>query len=520
MDGEHSKGDGYPANRWLILAVMSLSLIIVMLNNVTLNVALPELSLDLGADNSELQWIMDSYALVFGGTLLVMGALGDRFGRKGALQIGLIIVGAASAWTALYADSSTDVILARATMGLGAALVMPSTLSVVLVVFPPDERGKAIGIWAAMAGVGAPIGLLVGGWAVETYDWEMVFLINVPIIIFALIVGALIVPKSSDKEKRPLDMIGAILSVIALASLLFGIIEGPNLGWTDTEVLAAFAIAIVTGLGFVQWQNKTEYPLLPLEFFKNRKFTLGLVAIALAMFVMFSFMFMQMLHFQLVRGLSPLSAAIRFFPLPIGLMPAAANSDKLVAKFGRPNVITAGLILVASGLFLFTLVEIDTDYWQIAATFVLLGMGMGLTMAPSTTAIMDAIPESKAGVGSATNDASREIGGALGIAIGGSVLNVIYQDSISIPQSAMGSSGKILGSFPDAIRIGREMIGRGKAKADQTLIGEGEELILSAQLSFIEGMVGACLVAGCVALIAAFIVKWKMPEDDPITEEE
>ncbi|HJM68181.1 MAG TPA: DHA2 family efflux MFS transporter permease subunit [Candidatus Thalassarchaeaceae archaeon] len=496
----------YPANRWAILGVMSLSLVIVMLNNVTLNVALPDLSTDLSADNSELQWIMDAYALVFGGTLLVMGALGDRFGRKGALQIGLIIVGAASAWTAFYADSSTDVIIARATMGLGAALVMPSTLSVVLVVFPPEERGKAIGIWAAMAGVGAPIGLLVGGWAVETYDWEMVFLINVPIILLALVAGAVIVPRSKDNEERPLDAIGALLSVVTLASLLYGIIEGPSLGWTNTGVMGAFALTITSGIMFILWQRRTEFPLLPLDFFKNPRFSIGLIAIAMAFFVMFSFMFMQMLHFQLVRGHSPFSAAIRFFPLPIGLMPAAANSDRLVAKFGRPNVISTGLCLVATGLFLFTQVDIDTSYLQIAATFFFLGVGMGLTMAPSTTAVMDAIPHSKAGVGSATNDASREVGGALGIAIGGSVLNEIYQSTITIPASASAQSGVIQESFPAAITIGQRMLELGNP--------EGAELIRSARESFIEGMVGACIVAGCVALLAAIIVKWKMPHDE------
>ncbi|MBT4925461.1 MAG: MFS transporter, partial [Euryarchaeota archaeon] len=204
------KNSSFPDNRWLILGVMSLSLIIVMLNNVTLNVALPELSKDLKADNSQLQWILDSYALVFGGTLLVMGALGDRYGRKGALQIGLVTVAGASAWTALFAETAEQVIAARAVMGLGAALVMPSTLSVVLVVFPSHERGKAIGIWAAMAGVGAPIGLLVGGWAVENFDWQMVFLINVPIIIFALIAGAILVPKSRDESQMPLDWTGAL----------------------------------------------------------------------------------------------------------------------------------------------------------------------------------------------------------------------------------------------------------------------------------------------------------------------
>ena len=495
----------YPDNRWLILGVMSLSLVIVMLNNVTLNVALPELSKDLKAGNSELQWIMDSYALVFGGTLLLMGALGDRFGRKGALQIGLVIVASASAWTAFYAETSNQVIIARAAMGLGAALVMPSTLSVVLVVFPSEERGKAIGIWAAMAGIGAPIGLLVGGWAVENYDWQMVFFINVPIIIFALIAGALVIPRSKDSTGRPLDLVGSLLSVIALGSLLYGIIEGPNLGWDDQTVIIAFVAFLLSGFGFIRSQLRTEYPLLPLEFFSQRQFTIGLMAIALAMFVMFSFMFMQMLHFQLVRGLSPLEAAIRFFPLPLGLMPAAANSDRLVGKLGRKKVITLGLSLVTAGLLLFTLVTTETAYIQIALTFVLLGLGMGLTMAPSTTAIMEAIPENKAGVGSATNDASREIGGALGIAIGGSVLNQIYQKALVVPESFSHMKDVLSSSFPASMRIGAEVGG-----------ADGAALIASAQESFVSGMIGSCYVAAVVAAIAAVIVWFMMPDESSV----
>ena len=495
----------YPDNRWMILGVMSLSLVIVMLNNVTLNVALPELSKDLKADNSQLQWIMDSYALVFGGTLLLMGALGDRFGRKGALQIGLVIVACASVWTALYAETSNQVIFARAAMGLGAALVMPSTLSVVLVVFPPEERGKAIGIWAAMAGIGAPIGLLVGGWAVENYDWQMVFLINAPIIIVALLLGAVLVPRSKDATGKPLDWFGAFLSVVALGSLLYGIIEGPSLGWGHQNVLLAFVIFFITSIAFVQWQLKCESPLLPMEFFSQRQYSIGLMAIALAMFVMFSFMFMQMLHFQLVRGLSPLEAAVRFFPLPLGLMPAAANSDKFVAKFGRRKVITFGLCLVAAGMMLFALVDRSTAYAQIAVTFTLLGLGMGLTMAPSTTAIMEAIPHNKAGVGSATNDASREIGGALGIAIGGSILNQIYQSSLVIPESLMTYKGVLMNSFPSAMRIGAEAENR----------ADGALLIASAQDAFVEGMVGSCYITAVVAILAAIIVWTMMPDEEP-----
>ena len=443
--------------RWAILAVMSLSLVIVILNNVTLNVALPELSKELNADNTDLQWMVDAYALIFGGTLLVMGAIGDRFGRKPALQLGLIMVAITSGATAMYASTSEHVILARAVMGLGAALVMPATLSVVVVVFPSEERGKAVGIWAAMAGAGAPIGLIVGGWSVENYGWEMVFWINVPVIVLALILGFFLVPNSRDSQKRPLDLFGSILSIGALLSILYAIIEAPNAGWTSIETLGIGALGVLLTLAFIKWERTTEHPMLPISLFGKMGFTMGLVAISLAFFVMFSFMFTQMLHFQLVRGHTALAAAIRFIPLPLGLMPAAANSDKLVAKFGNNNVVALGLTLVCAGMLLFTTVEVGTEYLRIALTFFILGLGMGLTMAPSTTLVMDSIPEDKAGVGSATNDASREVGGALGIAIGGSVLNQIYQDKLVIPEGMEAYSTVLTESFPAAMRIGLEM---------------------------------------------------------------
>ena len=439
--------------RWAILAVMSLSLVIVILNNVTLNVALPELSKELNADNTDLQWMVDAYALIFGGTLLVMGAIGDRFGRKPALQLGLIMVAITSGATAMYASTSEHVILARAVMALAAALVMPATLSVVVVVFPSEERGKAVGIWAAMAGAGAPIGLIVGGWSVENYGWEMVFWINVPVIVLALILGFFLVPNSRDSQKRPLDLFGSLLSIGALLSILYAIIEAPNVGWTSIETLGIGALGVLLTLAFIKWERTTEHPMLPISLFGKMGFTMGLVAISLAFFVMFSFMFTQMLHFQLVRGHTALAAAIRFIPLPLGLMPAAANSDKLVAKFGNNNVVALGLTLVCAGMLLFTTVEVGTEYLRIALTFFILGLGMGLTMAPSTTLVMDSIPEDKAGVGSATNDASREVGGALGIAIGGSVLNQIYQDKLVIPEGMEAYSTVLTESFPAAMRI-------------------------------------------------------------------
>ncbi len=483
--------------RWAILAVMSLSLVIVILNNVTLNVALPELSKELNADNTDLQWMVDAYALIFGGTLLVMGAIGDRFGRKPALQLGLIMVAITSGATAMYASTSEHVILARAVMGLGAALVMPATLSVVVVVFPSEERGKAVGIWAAMAGAGAPIGLIVGGWSVENYGWEMVFWINVPVIVLALILGFFLVPNSRDSQKRPLDLFGSVLSIGALLSILYAIIEAPNVGWTSTQTLGIGALGILLTFAFIKWERTTAHPMLPIRLFGKMGFTMGLVAISLAFFVMFSFMFTQMLHFQLVRGHTALSAAIRFIPLPMGLMPAAANSDKLVAKFGNNNVVALGLTLVCAGMLLFTTVEVGTEYLRIALTFFILGLGMGLTMAPSTTLVMDSIPEDKAGVGSATNDASREIGGALGIAIGGSVLNQIYQDKLVIPEGMEAYSAILTESFPAAMRIGLDV--------------GNMELIANARLAFMDGMVASAMVSAGVALITAILVKFYMP---------
>ena len=216
---------------------------------------------------------------------------------------------------------------------------MPATLSVVVVVFPSEERGKAVGIWAAMAGAGAPIGLIVGGWSVENYGWEMVFWINVPVIVLALILGFFLVPNSRDSQKRPLDLFGSLLSIGALLSILYAIIEAPNAGWTSTETLGIGALGVLLTLAFIKWERTTEHPMLPISLFGKMGFTMGLVAISLAFFVMFSFMFTQMLHFQLVRGHTALAAAIRFIPLPLGLMPAAANSDKLVAKFGNNNVV-------------------------------------------------------------------------------------------------------------------------------------------------------------------------------------
>ena len=291
-----------------------------------------------------------------------------------ALLVGLAIVGLVSALTAQYATTSEQVIGARALMGLGAALVMPATLSVIVVVFPPEERGKAVGVWVGMAGIGAPIGLLVGGWAVENFDWRAVFWINPPIIALAMALSVLLVPNSKDKVGSPLDPIGGALSVGALGFVLFAIIEGPSLGWTSVGVLSLGAIGAVLTFLFVWWEMRVDHPLLPIDFFRSRGFSLGLIAISLTFFVMFSFMFTQMLHFQLVRERSALEAALRFLPLPLGLMPSAANSDRLCERFGSNNVVSFGLAIIGTAMLIFTSVDVGTPYWTLAVIFFLIGI--------------------------------------------------------------------------------------------------------------------------------------------------
>ncbi|MBI87567.1 MAG: MFS transporter [Euryarchaeota archaeon] len=495
--------DNVHRGRWLILGVMSLSLVITLLNNVTVNVALPELSKDLEADNTELQWIMDSYLVVFGGLLLVMGALGDRFGRKWALLVGLGIVGSVSALTAQFATTSEQVIAARAMMGLGAALVMPATLSVIVVVFPPEERGKAVGVWVGMAGIGAPIGLLVGGWAVEGFDWRAVFWVNPPIIAIAMILTILLVPNSKDENEAPMDLVGSVLSVGALGSILYAIIEGPSLGWDSEEFVALGFTGVLLTFVFIRWELRTENPMLPIDFFRDRGFSMGLIAISLAFFVMFSFMFTQMLHFQLVRGHAAFEAALRFLPLPLGLMPMAANSDRICERFGNNNVVAFGLALIGTAMMIFTTVDSDTNYQKLALIFFLIGMGMGLTMAPSTTMVMDSIPHDKAGVGSATNDASREVGGAFGIAIVGSAVNEIYQREMEVPEGLEMHQEVVLESFPAAIRIGSDLIIQGNSL--------GIDLVANAKFAFMEGMTGAAAISAFVAIVNAILVKLYMP---------
>lgn len=492
--------------RWMILAVLCTSLMIVIIGNTALNVALPTLARELDASTSDLQWMVDSYALVFAGLLFTAGTLGDRFGRKGALQFGLalFLVGAG---LATVADSSEAVILARAVMGVAAAFVMPSTLSILTNVFPAHERPKAIAIWAGISGGGAAIGPVASGALVEHFWWGSVFLVNVPFILVAIVAGALIVPTSKDPESDPLDIPGALLSIVGLSALVYAIIEGPHWGWTDTATLATFGLAAVALGLFVVRELTARYPMLDLRYFSDRRFSVASAGMTLTFFAMFGTFFLVAQYFQLVLGYSPLESGLFQLPMAVVMMAVAPQAPKLVERFGSARVVPMGLGATAMGLILFSQLGVDSSIWVIYVSVLPLAAGMALTMTPLTTLIMVSVPLGKAGVGSAMNDTTRELGGALGVAVLGSVVTSQY----------VASLGSVASSLPEQARTAVES-GLTGAVAVATQIGgeQGAGILDAANQAFVDGMSLAAIVGAVVVLAAAAAAWFLLPHGDDV----
>jgi EmrB/QacA subfamily drug resistance transporter len=483
--------------RWFFLAIMCLSLVLVVMSVSGLNTALPTMQQDLGASASSLQWIVDAYAVVFAGLLLTAGALGDRFGRKRALIGGLLIF-ALSALLGGFAQDATQVVASRALMGVGAAFVMPATLSIITSIFPPEERVKAIAIWAGFAGAGGSIGPIVTGALLEGYWWGSTLLINVPIALAVVAAVWAFAPDSRDDTHTPLDPPGALLSLVGLSTLIFGIIEGPEDGWTSGIVVAAFAIAVSALSAFVWWERRTEHPMLPLDLFRNRRFSVGSAAVTAAFFVMFGFFFLMTQYLQFGRGYSPLEAGLASLPLALTFVAVSPRSAALAERYGAARIMAAGLGIVALGFAALTSLTTDTPYLAIGAAFAVLGIGMGVTVAPATGEIMSSVPLSKAGVGSAVNDTTRELGGALGIALLGSIANSSYRTGVDL-------SG--LDLSPGVAETARESIGSASGVADG-LTGGGD-VVARAASAFTDAFNVANRVALAIAIAtAAGVLAW------------
>jgi len=490
--------------RWWTLAVLCFSLLVIGVDNTILNVALPTLVGAVHASASQLQWIVDGYTLVFAGLLLTAGSLGDRFSRKRALSVGLLIFGTGSVLSA-FAGSATMLIATRALMGVGGALIMPATLSILTNTFTiPAERGKAIGIWAGVSGMGIAVGPIAGGWLLRHFWWGSVFLVNVPIVLVALIAGWYLIIDSRDPAAPRLDPIGAGLSIVGLTVLLWGLIEAPSHGWLSAPILASYGIAALALVAFAAWEMRTDHPMLDVRIFQNPRFSAASSAITLVFFSMFGSFFLLTQYLQNVHGYSPLQAGLRIAPLAGVLFIAAPASSMLVQWFGSKIVVAGGLGFAALGLVLFAFLRVNSSYGAVLVALMMLGLGISLTMAPATESIMGSLPKEKAGVGSAVNDTTRQVGGALGVAVLGSVLSSGYASriagAVSGHQLTSSAAGAARDSVGGAINTGHQVGGQA-----------GQALIAAARQSFVGAMRPTMLIAAGVTLVGALIVLAFLP---------
>ncbi|MCU1457303.1 MAG: Drug resistance transporter, EmrB/QacA subfamily [Actinomycetia bacterium] len=496
------------SQRWLILLILCLCLTVTGIDNTILNVAVPSIVRELGAKGSQLQWLIDAYTIVFAGLLLTMGTLGDKYGRKLAMSMGLIFFGGFSLLAAL-AQSSSELIAARALMGLGGALIFPTTLSILTNTFNGAERAKAIGIWAGVSGVGIAIGPLLGGLLLEHFWWGSVFLINVPVCATALIVGQFVLPNSRDPADHKLDIVGAMCSIIGLAGVLFAIIEAPDRGWGSGDVLAGFVVGFGFLAAFIWWELRTAHPMLELRFFRNPRFSAASSTIMLVYFALFGSTFLLTEYFQFVLGYSPLKSGAMTGAVAIGLIAAAPNAPRLVNRIGTKLVVVLGLSTLAAMLFCYTsntLMSNTVTGWLVRMIY---GAGLGLTVAPCTESIMGSLPKERAGVGSAVNDTTRQVGGALGVAILGSILAARYHSLVA------GASG-----VPAAVKArAHDSIGKAIEAAKGTHAATARQITTLAKHSFLSGSRMAYTAAALVVCCAVFVTAKWLPARAPSEDE-
>jgi EmrB/QacA subfamily drug resistance transporter len=460
-----------------------------------LNVALPSLARDFGATQTELTWIIDAYTVVFAGLLLAAGAIGDRLGRKGILVTGLIIFGVGAAGAAFTTDAGSLIAL-RAAMGIGAAGIMPTTLSVITTSFPDAERPKAIGVWVGVAGSGAVLGLFGTGLLLEFFDWHSFFWLNVTLAILGLIGAILVVPPSRDPDAGRFDTIGAILSLITVSALVYGIIEIADTSAEEALPFTILGVGLVALVAFGLWERHHPDPLLDPRLFTLRGFSAGSLTILIQFFAAFGFFFTMLQYLQFVVDLSPLMAAVYMLPMPLALIPLARISPTIAARVGYRKVAPAGLVLMAIGFGIMSLLTVDFNYTHFVSGLVIFAAGMGLAGTPSTTAITQSLPREKQGVASAVNDVAREFGSALGIAVLGGILAAVYRNAVA------DSTTQLPADIAEKVQ---ESIAFTQSPMISALGPAADAITTAARAAFVEATAASLLVAAA-ALIATAIV--------------
>jgi len=473
-------------NLGIVTAVVCIALGAVSAAMASLNVAIPDIVSSTHASQTQLNWIVDSYLLVFGVLLLPGGALGDRYGRRKALIAGMFIFGAASA-AAMMVSSADQLIVLRGLIGVGAALAMPSTLSTITATYPPAERTRAVGVWAGVAGGSAVLGLLCTGLLLEWFSWRAAFAVNVVLAVVAIAGAIRFVPESSQPDAPKIDVGGVLFASAALVALVFSIIEAPNAGWLSSRTLGGIAAGFALLAGFVLWELRQRHPLLDPRVFAKRTLSAGALAVLIQFFAYRGFALVSLLYLEDVRGYSPLIAALAILPVSCTLTPVARVSSSWVGRFGSRAVCVSGLLLVAAGLVVVSGVGTGTPYVLLLAGLVLLGVGMGAATTPATSAIIGALPASQRGVGAALNDLTREVGGTLGAAVIGSVFTAVYASSLSLHGVPGPLASQARSSFAVAI-------------------GAGGPLAVQAKEALMNGIHAGLLYAAGAAVVAAISV--------------
>ncbi|WP_250003064.1 MFS transporter [Actinoplanes sp. M2I2] len=483
--------------RWLILGVLCLSLLVVVVDNMVLNIAIPSLIRDLGASTAQIQWIIDAYILVFAGLLLTAGSLSDRHGRRRGLVIGLVVFGGASVLATLC-RTPEQLIAARGLMGVGAAFLMPGTLSILTTVFAEDERKKAIAIWSSVLMLGALGGPSLGGLLLEHFWWGSIFLLNVPIAILGILAALAVIPESRGTASRP-DLLGALLSMIGMTALVWAVISSAQDGWSSISTLGGFVVAALGLTAFALWERKVAEPMLPLKLFRNRNFAGASLSIVLLSFSAGGVLVALTQYLQFVLGYEPLKAGTAFIPMIVTAMVFNGVGVVVDKRFGTRTALAAGLLLMAGGFGILTSLSPGDGYLKLAFALVVMGMGSGTAGPAAYGTLMSALPPERVGVGSAVNDTVQQVGTALSVAVLGSVLTATYR--AAMPTDAADQARDSIG---EALRIAT-------ATGDAALARAAQDSFVSAIAS--TSLIG--LVGGVVAAVVAVAVLRPSPKGVP-----
>ncbi len=488
--------------RWWILGTLCLTLLGVMLANGSLNMALPLMSADLSLKQLELTWVVNVYTLVFASLLFTAGAVGDRYGRKLAMQIGLAIFTAGSLYAGFLAQNGTELIISRIVMGIGGAFVMPTTLSIINNTFPKSERARAVAIWGAVAGVGMMFGSVISGVLLEHFTWHSLFFFSGIIAIIGFVANQYLAHESRDEEENPVDWLGGLFSSLAIFGIVFGITEAPSEGLLDPMVAASLIGGIVALAAFILWELRTKSPMLDMSLFKNRAFSVSSLTLTLVFLAMSGVFFSMSQLMQLVMGYSALEGSLLMIPLMLPMMFISPFIPSVVKKFGARATISGGLTLTAIAFFAMSTWTQDMTYWHLFGVMLVMMLGISAAMTPGTNILMASVPRNRSGMGSAMNDTTRELGGALGVAVLGAILSAVYSDKIR--EAASAFSGAVKEGLESSLAVAISVAEKLGPAADTT--------VHAAKDAFMGGISTAAMIAGVLILVAAIIAFVGLPK--------